>query len=152
SSRARRAARVRPRPRPCPRSRSIPAARGRPRSPAPARPAAPPRCRPPRPARFLADGPAGAPSSSRVSYAVCSRLPSPGSGGRASYGTRMAEANGRNPLRWRGIRRVALWFLFLFGLLFIVRDQLGPVLTFTAGLFVLSLGLGFVIAPFVRRR
>jgi hypothetical protein len=43
------------------------------------------------------------------------------------------------------------WFAALAGLLFLVRDQLGPVLTLVAGLLVLAAGIGFVLAPLMRR-
>ena len=47
--------------------------------------------------------------------------------------------------------RVIAWFAALFVLLYLARDQLGPVLTLIAGVVVFSCGIGFVIAPLVRR-
>jgi hypothetical protein len=61
----------------------------------------------------------------------------------------VAQSRLRPKQRWV---RVVLWFAALFALLFLVRDQLGPVLTLIAGLMVLAAGLGFVIAPLARRR
>jgi hypothetical protein len=46
---------------------------------------------------------------------------------------------------------VVLWFAALAALLFFVRDQLGEVLTLIAGLLLFGAGIGFVIAPLMRR-
>jgi hypothetical protein len=47
--------------------------------------------------------------------------------------------------------RVIAWFAALAALLFLVRDQLGPVLTLVAGMLIFAGGVGFVIAPLIRR-
>jgi FtsH-binding integral membrane protein len=60
----------------------------------------------------------------------------------------VAQSRLRPKQRWL---RVVLWFAALFALLFLVRDQLGPVLTLIAGLLLFAAGIGFVIAPLARR-
>ncbi len=60
----------------------------------------------------------------------------------------VAQSRLRPKQRWA---RVALWFAALLALLFLVRDQLGPVLTLIAGLLLFGAGIGFVIAPLARR-
>jgi hypothetical protein len=63
----------------------------------------------------------------------------------------MAEGPARRPFLGSVAIRVLAWFAALFAVLYIVRDQLGPVLTLIAGVIVFSCGIGFVIAPLARR-